>query len=216
MHLDPATLAPADCYKLLIGGIIPRPIAWVSTLAPDGRPNLAPFSFFAGCSSNPMALLFCPANKPDGSPKDSLRNAASPAEGGTGEFVVSTVPDALARTMAATAEPLDFGDSEWTLAGVESARSVAVAPARVAASPLAFECVTDRIIRLNPGVPAGGNIVLGRVVGIYVRDDAIDPRFHLDPAALDSVARMGGSTYCRSRDRFDLPFGKAAIQPDPR
>ncbi len=211
MHLDPLALSPADRYKLLIGGIIPRPIAWVSTLSPDGRPNLAPFSFFAGASSNPMALLFCPANKPDGSEKDTLRNAKPTSEGGSGEFVVSVVPEALARVMAACAEPLEYGESEWELAGIESAASVSVKPSRVAASPLAFECRTDQVIRMNPGTPGGGNIVIGRVVGVYVREDAIDAKMHLDPAVLDTVARMGGSTYCRTRERFDLPFGVGSL-----
>jgi flavin reductase (DIM6/NTAB) family NADH-FMN oxidoreductase RutF len=216
MHLDPFALSPGDRYKLLIGGIVPRPIAWVSTLSPDGRLNLAPFSFFAGASSNPMAILFCPANKPDGSEKDSLRNAKPVSEGGTGEFVVSVVPETLARAMAACAEPLDYGQSEWDLIaamGVEPAPSVSVRPPRVASSPLAFECRTDQIIRMNPGAPGGGNIVIGRVVGVYVREDAIDEKLHLDPAVLDAVARMGGSTYARTRERFDLPFGAANLPP---
>ena len=74
METDPALLTPADRYKLLIGSIVPRPIAFVSTISPDGRANLAPFSFFNGVCGTPMTLLFCPSNKADGSEKDTLRN----------------------------------------------------------------------------------------------------------------------------------------------
>ncbi|MCA9307137.1 MAG: flavin reductase, partial [Phycisphaerales bacterium] len=112
MELDPKSLDIPDRYKLLIGGIVPRPIAFVSTLSMSNRLNLAPFSFFAGVSSNPMTILFCPANKPDGTDKDTLRNALPVAEGGRGEFVVNVVSHAFARQMSACAEELPFGDSE--------------------------------------------------------------------------------------------------------
>jgi len=87
--LNPDELEIAERYKLLIGTIGPRPIAVVSTISVDGKPNLAPFSFFAGVGSNPMTLLFCPANDADGNEKDSLRNAKPASEGGTGQFAVS-------------------------------------------------------------------------------------------------------------------------------
>lgn len=212
MDIDPAQIPIADRYKLMIGAIVPRPIAWVSTLSRDGRPNLAPFSFFAGVGSNPMTLLFCPANKPDGTEKDSLRNAAPIDQGGTGEFVVNIVPSALVRSMAACAEPLEFGESEWALAGLESRPSKVVKPGRVHGVPLALECRTLSITRTNPGQPAGGNIVLGQVVHIWAAEGAIDPaRLHISPEALDAVGRMGGITYCRTRERFDLASGRAAL-----
>src|SRR4051812_13402193 len=106
MELDPAALSPSDRYKLLIGAIVPRPIAVVSTISPDGRPNLAPFSFFNGIGSNPMTLLFCPVNALDGGEKDTLRNCKPVAEGGMGEFVVNAAVEAYERQVAACAEPL--------------------------------------------------------------------------------------------------------------
>src|SRR5580765_603384 len=93
MDLDPLALSQADRYKLLIGCIVPRPIAFVSTVSPSGRLNLAPFSFFNGVGSDPMTLLFCPANKPDGSEKDTLRNCKPVSEGGTGQFVVNAATE---------------------------------------------------------------------------------------------------------------------------
>jgi flavin reductase (DIM6/NTAB) family NADH-FMN oxidoreductase RutF len=224
MHFDPETLDPNDRYKLLIGGIVPRPIAFVSTIAPNitftpGSSrglNLAPFSFFAGVGSNPMTLLFCPANKPDGSEKDTLRNAKPIAEGGTGEFVVNVVSEYLARQMAACAEPLPYGEAEFDLANLTPAPSSIVAPPRVAQCLMAFECRTMQVIRTNPGAPGGGNIVLGRVVHIHAAENLVNERLHVDASMLDAIGRMGGNSYCRTRDRFDVPRGIDATATERR
>ena len=105
--MNPADMAAPDRYKLLIGCIVPRPIAFVSTISPDGRAlNLAPFSFFNGVGSNPMTVLFCPVNKPDGSEKDTLRNCKPVDEGGTGQFVVNAAIDIYRKQVAAASEPL--------------------------------------------------------------------------------------------------------------
>lgn len=216
-RLDPAELPVVDRYKLLIGSVVPRPIAWVSTLDPQGRPNLAPFSFFNAVGSNPMLLTFCPANLPDGREKDTLRNAASPAEGGTGEFTVNVVSEPQAVAASVTAEALPPGESEWSLGGLEPVPSERVGPARVAGAPVAFECRTERVLRFAPGEPAGSNMVVGRVVLLHVREDLLNDRMHVDQEALRAVARMGGLSWCRSRDRFELPPGAAARgADDPR
>ncbi|TVS08175.1 MAG: flavin reductase family protein [Phycisphaerales bacterium] len=211
MEIDPAGLKASDRYKLLIGCIVPRPIAFVSTVSPDGKTNLAPYSFFNGVGSDPMTLLFCPANDERGQEKDSLRNAAPPADGGIGQFVVNIARDAYAREVSGASEPLPYGQSEFDLVGLTPAPSSKVRPPRVAESPVAFECETMQIVRTNPGVPAGGNIVIGRVVHVFVDDRLINERYHTDPEQLDAIGRMGGLTYCRTRDRFDLPRGKAAL-----
>lgn len=208
MDFDPAALSQPDRYKLLIGGITPRPIALVSTLSPHGVQNLAPFSFFAGVGSNPMTLLFCPANNDRGEEKDTLRNCKPLAEGGTGEFVVCVVPHALVRQAALAAEPLSPQESEFDLTGLTPFPSAVVAPPRVAESPLAYECVTQQVIRTNPGAIGGGNIVIGRVVRVHVREDVINERLHIDPGALDTVGRMGGLTYCTTRERFEQRMGR--------
>jgi flavin reductase (DIM6/NTAB) family NADH-FMN oxidoreductase RutF len=213
MELDPATISQPDRYKLLIGGIVPRPIAFVSSASPDGRLNLAPFSFFAGVASVPLTLLFCPANGPDGAEKDTLRNVKAFEEGGTGEFVVNVAVEAYERQVAACAEPLPYGESEFALSGLTPAPSRLVKPPRVAESPLCFECRTRQIIRLAPGIAAGGNIVVGEVVHVYVRDDLINDRFHIDPARLAAIGRMGGLGYTRTRERFEMPMGRRALDP---
>lgn len=214
MLFDPADLTQPDCYKLLIGLIVPRPIALVSTISSTNTLNLAPFSFFAGVGSNPMSLLFCPANKNDGSDKDSLRNALPVSEGGVGEFVVNVVSEEIARRMAACAEPLAFGESEFDLSGLSPAPSVIVKPPRVLESPASFECRTFQVIRTNRGAPGGGNVVLGHVVRLHVRDELLNDRLHTDPSRLGAIGRMGGLGYVRTADaaqRFDLPMGKAAL-----
>lgn len=116
--LVPAELTVAERYSLLIGCVTPRPIAFVSTVSAEGRPNLAPFSFFNAVGSNPMTLLFCPANTPEGGEKDTLRNAKPVDEGGTGEFVVNVATHAIRRAVAGAAEDLPFGESEFELVGL--------------------------------------------------------------------------------------------------
>ncbi|MEQ8850671.1 MAG: flavin reductase family protein [Phycisphaerales bacterium] len=213
-ELDPERLSTAERYKLLIGGVVPRPIAFVSTVSPDGRANLAPFSFFNAVSSTPMTLMFCPANDANGGLKDSLLNA-SPPPVGVGSFVVNVATEEYARQVAAAAEPLEHGDSEFELTGLTPIESVAVEPPRVAESPLSFECLTTEVIRLAPDIPAGGNIVLGRVVRVHLREDLVNDRLHVDPERLAAIGRMGGRTYCSTRQRFDLPVGRPALNEPP-
>ncbi len=216
MELSPDQLTIPERYKLMIGAIVPRPIALVSTISREDRFNLAPYSFFNGVGSNPMTLLFCPANDSDGREKDTLRNCKPTEEGGTGQFVVNIVSESLARQMAAAAEPLPYEENEFELTGLTPAPSTVVAPPRVAESPLAFECETLQVIRTNPGEPSGGNVVLGKVVAIHAADGVIDERKRVDPAKLAAVGRMGGLGYCLTRDRFELPMGKKALDtPTP-
>jgi flavin reductase (DIM6/NTAB) family NADH-FMN oxidoreductase RutF len=217
MELDPSQLPQPDRYKLLIGGIVPRPIAFVSSRSPDGKLNLAPFSFFAGVASAPMTLLFCPANGPRGEEKDTLRNVKPVQDGGTGEFVVNVAAEPYEREVAACAEPLEYGESEFELSGLTPLASKVVGVPRVAESPICFECRTRQVIRLAPGTPAGGNIVIGEIVHVFVRDELINERYHIDPAKLAAIGRMGGLGYCRTREeggaggRFQMPMGLRAL-----
>lgn len=213
MKFDPATMSQSDRYKLLIGGILPRPIAVVSTISVDGKLNLAPFSFFAGVGSNPLTLLFCPASNTDGSDKDTLKNCKPVAEGGTGEFVVGVASYAYRTAMAATAEALPHGESEFELSGLTPAPSELVRPPRFLESPVSYECKTTHVIRTNPtpNAPASGIVVIGQVVMVHVHDDVIDGRLHLDPVKIDAIGRMSGMTYCTTRERFDMPPGKRAM-----
>jgi flavin reductase (DIM6/NTAB) family NADH-FMN oxidoreductase RutF len=212
MELDPLALSPADRYKLLIGCIVPRPIAFVSTISPAGQFNLAPFSFFNGIGSDPMTLLFCPTNRPDGSKKDTLQNCELSVNGGAGEFVVNIAVESYQRQVAAAAENLPYGESEFEFVGLSPAPSLRVHPPRLAESPVSFECRTLQIVSLNPGVPAGGNVVIGRVVHIHLADGLVNERLHVDPDRLHAIGRMGGLGYCRTHDRFEMPMGRSALE----
>ncbi len=206
-------------YKLMIGTIVPRPIAFVSTISHEGMTNLAPFSYFTGVGSDPMTLLFCPAARPDGSDKDTLRNARPVSEGGTGQFVVNLASETYARQVAAAAEPLDPDESEFNLTGLAQVPSRVVRPPRVADSPIAYECETMQVISLHPdapGVPGSPYIVIGRVVHLFVRDDLLNERFHVDIEKLGAIGRLGGLAYCRLTDRFDMPFGREALKVDEK
>jgi flavin reductase (DIM6/NTAB) family NADH-FMN oxidoreductase RutF len=210
MILDVAQLSVIERYKLLVGAIVPRPIAFVSTTSREGAHNLAPYSFFNGVGSDPMTLLFCPANNAAGHEKDSLVNASPPPDG-LGEFVVNIVADSFARQMAMTAEELPWGESEFELSGLTPAPCKAVRAPRVAESPVAFECLTREVVRLNPGAPAGGNVVIGEVVRVHVDDAMIDDRMRIDAEQLRAIGRMAGNDYVTTRDRFELPRGRGAM-----
>lgn len=215
MELTPQDLSASDRYKLLIGMIVPRPIAFVSTISPDGKLNLAPFSFFCGVGSEPMMLAFCPATgggDGQGEDKDTLRNAKLEEDGGTGEFVVNVVTEAIAKQVAACAEPLGYGQSEFELSGLTPIASSVVKPPRVAECPAAFECVTRQVVRTNPGVPSSGNLVLGEVVRVHAAEGLVNERHHTDAQKLAAFGRMGGPSYCTTRDRFDLPWGRKALE----
>jgi flavin reductase (DIM6/NTAB) family NADH-FMN oxidoreductase RutF len=211
MHWSAEELTPARRYGLAIGLVVPRPIAVVGTIGPDGRVNLAPFSYYSMLSSEPFMLGFCPANDEQGGEKDTLRNCKPRWEGGTGVFTVGVATDAIIRRVVACGEPLPYGASEFELAGLTPIPGISVAAPRVAESPATFECETFQVIRFGPGVPSAGNLVIGRVLRVHVDERILDERQRIDPAKLDAVGRMGGTGYARTRDRFDLPVGRGAL-----
>lgn len=198
MEFDPATLATPVLYQHLIRTIMPRPIAWVSTISANGQTNLAPFSFFTGIGSKPASLLFCPVNKRDGSPKDTLRNILE-----TREFVVGVVPFALVESMNLSSAELPPEESEFELTGLKTAPSVRVRPPRVESSPVSFECEFMQHVPVGEG-PGGGNIVVGRIVHFYIQDSVLSQEGYAEPELLDLVGRLGGSSYCRVTPTFEV------------
>ena len=190
---DPDTLPPREMYQYMTSMITPRPIAWVSTVSADGAMNLAPFSFYQGVCAKPPTVLFCPTNDREGRPKDTLRNVEA-----TGEFVVNVVDFANAEQMVATSSSLPYGESEFAKFGIQATASVRVKPLRVAAAPVAMECV------LHQG-PLGGNIVIGRVVLVHIDERVRGENGTCDPAKLDTIGRLGGvDGYTRTTDRFTI------------
>jgi flavin reductase (DIM6/NTAB) family NADH-FMN oxidoreductase RutF len=198
MHLDFTALTPRDAYTWMISTILPRPIAWVSTISADGRTNLAPFSFFQGVCANPPTLMFVPVNTRDGGKKDTVRNLEQ-----VPEFVVNLVPFALAEQMNACAAALPYGECEFEKFGIDSRASERVRPPRVAAAPVAFECSLDRLVHIGEG-PLAAQVTFGRILTAHVSDAVLGPDGRPDPAKLDLIGRMGGELYARTTERFAL------------
>lgn len=203
MQLDPEALDVRDRYALMIGLIQPRPIAWVSTISPDGRTNLAPFSFFTGICANPMTLCFAPVNDRHGKKKDTLLNVEA-----TKQFVVNIATESNAEKMNQTSAPYPYGVSEFEKAGVTALPSIKVKPPRVAESPAAYECELVQIVRLGEG-PLSGNLIIGKVVQIHV-DDRIYREGKVSHKDLKTIGRMEGAWYSRTQDAFELPRPEAA------
>jgi flavin reductase (DIM6/NTAB) family NADH-FMN oxidoreductase RutF len=200
MEIDPQVLAADLCYKLVIGCVVPRPIAVVSTVSVDGWPNVAPFSYFTVASHTPLSLAFTVGGpKSDGSIKDTLRNARFVEDGGTGEFIVNIADESYATAMARTGESLPHGHSEFQHAGLTPAPSVVVKAPRVGEASVAFECRTTHIIPIG-----SANLVIGEVKHIYVRDELIDDRYRVDHEKLGAIGRMAGNDYVRTHDRFEI------------
>jgi flavin reductase (DIM6/NTAB) family NADH-FMN oxidoreductase RutF len=192
------TELPKDARaKLLSATVVPRPIAWVVTRHADGRCNAAPFSFFNVVSTEPPLLCIGMAPRA-GQDKDSLANVRRDRQ-----FVVNMVTQAMAEAMNQTSAEHGPEVDEIALAGLDQVASTKVAPPRIAGAPVAFECEAWQIVDL----PAGGAVVLGRVLAMHV-DDAgmLDPaRHHVDTPALALVGRMHGSGYARLTDLFEMP-----------
>jgi len=199
MNLDPEQISVAALYQHLIRIIAPRPIAWVSTVSLSGIANLAPFSFFTGVGAKPPSIVFCPSNRRDGTPKDTLKNILD-----NGEFVINAVPFRLAQAMSLSSAELPPEDSEFDLTGIETAISNIVKPPRVLESPVSLECTLMHHLPLAPG-PGGANIVVGKIVQIHLDDAVLDHEGWADPALLDLIGRLGGSSYCRTTERFEIP-----------
>jgi flavin reductase (DIM6/NTAB) family NADH-FMN oxidoreductase RutF len=204
---DPERETAGNLYKLMIGSIVPRPIAFVSTLSASGVPNLAPFSYFTAVGSDPPTVLFCPAfreaDEERGLPgtKDTLRNVLA-----TREFVVNIVSEAIAEQMNQCSAQVPPEVDEFALSGLTPVASEVVKPARVGESPVHYECRLRQVIEISER-PGGGTIVLGEVLRIHVREDLLHD-YRIDPDGLRAIGRMGGPTYCRTGDRFDLPRPK--------
>lgn len=198
MELDPRGMPPEELYKLQIQIITPRPIAWVSTIAADGVCNLAPFSFSSGVGTHPPTHLFCPTNRGDGTKKDTLRNVEA-----TGEYVVGVVPYAVREAMNQTSADYPPGVDEFAKAGLTPVPSAKVKPPRIKESPITMECRVLKILHLGAG-PHGSNVVIGEILHIAI-DDALLRDGKIDPSRVDMIGRMGGPSYCRTTDRFEMP-----------
>ncbi|MDR6396657.1 flavin reductase family protein [Herbaspirillum seropedicae] len=201
MLIDFAGLKPVEAYEWMSSLIVPRPIAWVSTLDAQGRANLAPFSFFQMVTGKPPTLLICPLLQRGGKLKDTVLNIDE-----RGEFVVNLATPAQAAQLNETSFPFEAGVSEFEACGVTSAPSQRVAPPRVAAAAASFECKLA-MLEPYPRHAPSCHLVLGEVLVAHVQDDLLDADGKLDPGKVDLLFRMGGEWYGRSVNaaNFTLP-----------
>jgi flavin reductase (DIM6/NTAB) family NADH-FMN oxidoreductase RutF len=197
VHFDFSKLSTRDRYKLLIGTVIPRPIAFVTTVDEHGVVNAAPFSFFNCLSSDPAIVAVGVENHPDMRHKDTGHNVRV-----TEEFTVNIVDNALVAGMNVCAVPFPPHVDELAMAGLTAIKGVHVGCPRIAEAPAALECRRHMTIQVGKS----REIILGLVLGCFVREGAVNPiTKHVDQRKMDPIGRLGGHGYSRSRDQFDLP-----------
>ena len=194
MHIDPSQQTKADNYKLLTNLVVPRPIAWVTSINPSGVVNLAPFSFFNAVGSDPMYVVVSVGNRDDGSPKDTAANIAA-----GGEFVVNLVTEDLLGAMNISAADFPPDVSEVIAANLEVSNSIKIKPPRLSQAQVSLECV------LFKAEPLGAyTMFIGEVVMFHIADALVGPRLRIN--GFEPVGRLGSpAVYCRTRDRFDFP-----------
>lgn len=183
-------------YRLLTSLVIPRPIAWVSTVSAEGAPNLAPYSFFNLVTGSPPTVMVSIGRRRTGEPKDTLVNVEA-----TGEFVVNLADESLAGALNATSAAWEHGASEFEKAGLEATPSTDVAPPRVAGAPAALE---GRVTQLVPIEGSTSTLLLGRVVRVHVREGLLAPDGLVDADRFAPIARLGRDEYATLGRLFRL------------
>ncbi|MEW9671726.1 flavin reductase family protein [Ammoniphilus sp. 3BR4] len=199
MNIEPSTLAWKDAYKLLIGSVLPRPIAFVSTVSKTGQANLAPFSFFTGICVDPFLVCFAPMRKgTDGNKKDTLTNVEE-----TKEFVINIVGEKIASQMNDCAVEYPPETDEFEQVQLTKAPSQIVLPPRVAESDVQLECVLREVLHFGDQ-PGAGSLVIGQVVMVHVRDELYNDG-KIDTELLQPIGRLAGQSYTRAAaDTFVL------------
>lgn len=198
MQFDFETMPKLNCYKIMISTVVPRPIAWVTSLDTKGTPNAAPYSFFNAMGVDPPIIVIGVQRHEQNRMKDTGQNILDAKE-----FVVNFVSESLSEAMNITCIDAPAGIDELKLAKLGTTPSAKVAPPRITASPVAFEC------RLHTTLSFSANqaIVIGRVVHAHVQDAYVldSERCHIDTPKMKLVGRMhGAGTYTRTNDQFVL------------
>jgi flavin reductase (DIM6/NTAB) family NADH-FMN oxidoreductase RutF len=196
MELDLEHELADHAYPLLASLVTPRPIAFITTLSPDGRINAAPFSFFNLLGADPPILAVAPGDRPDGTPKDTARNIRL-----THEFVVNLVDESIAEAMNQCAASLPYGENELAHAGLQVKPSSVVKPPRIAESPVSLECHEWGTLQIGDN-----RVVIGLIKRVHVRDELYDPQTRrIRTERLHLIGRMASPHwYCRTRDRFEM------------
>jgi len=199
MIFDPDTLPFKETHKLMIGSIVPRPIAFVSTTSKDGKNNIAPFSYFNGVCSKPPTIMFAPARRGwDGEEKDTLINIRD-----TEEFVVNIVSEPFAEKMVMCSTDFDSDVDEFIESDLTPVPSQKIAPSRVGEAKVSFECKLNQIVEIGDGTAGSGFVVIGSIVLFHIDDDVYDNgRILLDK--LQPLGRLAGNWYTRTTDTLEI------------
>jgi len=199
MIIDPDSQTYRENYKLMIGSILPRPIAFVSTISKNGIHNLAAYSFFNGITSKPPSVCFAPTRKSsDGSKKDTLINIEE-----TGEFVVNIVTEDIVGPMNDTAPEFPPEISEFEEVGLTPIESQIVKAPRVKESPINMECKLLEVVEVGAAEPGGGFLVIGEIVLFHIQNDLLD-NGRINTGLLKPVGRLAGTEYTTLGKRFSL------------
>jgi len=220
LTIVPEELKTKDLHQFLLGTVSPRPIAFASTIDENGRPNLAPYSFFNAFSSNPPIVVFSSNRRvSDNTTKDTLYNVRA-----TGEVVINAVSYDIVRKMAVSSVEFPAGVDEFEKSGLTAIPSDLVKPPRVAESPAQLECKVQEIVPLGEHGGAG-HLIICRVVRMHVKRSVIDENNRIDPHKIDLMGRMGRAYYVRAsgdaihtivQSVTDIPIGYDGLPGDIR
>jgi len=192
-----AQLPAHERYKLLIGLVIPRPIAWVSTWSENGVANCAPFSFFNVISEEPPLCILSFNRRSDGAMKHTLKNIRR-----TGEFVVNLADEGTANALHASGAEIPESESEFARSGLTAVPARTVKHPRIAEAAASLECRVERRIEFGPE----REMVVGEILLLHAREGIIDPMTkRISEELYRPIGRLFANRYCSTRDRFDLP-----------
>jgi len=197
VKIDPANLGDMDSFRLLSSVIVPRPIAWVSTVGEDGVFNLAPFSSYIGISSKPMVVGFCVIWTGESKKKDTLRNIEFAKE-----FVINVVDEPLAEPMNVTAAPYHSDVDEFKEVGLTPVKADLVKVPMVAESPINLECRLNQVLEFGEA-PRRVSFIVGEVLQVHVRDGLYADGM-VQMSKLKVLGRLSGDLYCRIIDTFEM------------
>ncbi len=199
MLIDPKKQTFKENYKLMIGSILPRPIAFISTISQDGIHNLAPFSFFTGITSDPPTICFSPTRRgTDGEAKDTLKNIKA-----TGEFVINIVNEAIVKEMNETATEFPPEVDEFLQSGLTAVPAEIVSAPLVKESPISFECKRLQVLEIGKAQAGGGFLVIGEIVMFHIKDSLLE-NGRINTELLNPVGRLAGAEYTKLGERFTL------------
>ena len=199
MIIDPSNITFKEIHKLMIGSIVPRPIALISTVSEDKVNNLAPFSYFNGVCSNPPTIMFAPARRGwDGSKKDTLINIQK-----NKQFVVNIISETFAEKMVMCSTDYASNVDEFKVSELTPVPSTKISPPRVEESKINFECELNKIVEIGDGKAGSGFIIIGTIILFHINDEIYDDgKINLNE--LQPLGRLAGDWYCRSNDQFQI------------